>query len=118
VTPELRAAVEKVARAIREDWRARMSAEDRAETMPWEDIEAEERDDCLAMALAAIRAVAEATREATEAVLLAGERARDDNTEWLPSDEGSYEAPTDDQMKEVHRAMHAASILGEALRDE
>jgi hypothetical protein len=92
--------VEAVARAIREDWRNRMSAEDRAETLPWEDIEAEERADCIAMARAALRVVREAMREPSVDMEIRG------TEDWI------CVRATEDRAAVIWRAMLAASPLG------
>lgn len=83
MTPELQAAVEKVARALE-------SVPSGMHHTEWRRV----------VGLAAIRAVAEATKEPDAAMIEA---------RYSVSSSG----PDDDW-----RAMHAASILGEALRDE
>lgn len=97
MTPELAALVEKVARAMAAQSRPDADP-DRLTPLPrgavglmpvWRLFEP--------MALAAIRCIAEATREASEGML--------DVAEW--SDGGA---------QGEWRAMHAASVLGEALR--
>jgi hypothetical protein len=94
MTDELKALVEKVAAAR---WNRRWP------NFPWHAAEYEGSAECRADALAAIRCVAEATREASEGM----RRAYDaPPAEWP----GSY-------ASRDWRAMHAASVLGEAMRD-
>lgn len=99
MTPELNALVEKVARAMRDDWRARFGFD--REDLDWSAIDKSVREDWCAQALAAIRAVAEATREPPARIKTAT----------------GFGIPTT-TADEHWRAMHAASPLGEALRDE
>jgi hypothetical protein len=100
MTPE--ELMEKVAREMREDWRDRMAVTDRAETLPWDDIEAEERADCIAMARAAVRVVRDALREPDGMMMAAGEEA-DADCEGLDSGKACLV---------LWRAMLAASPLG------
>jgi hypothetical protein len=110
MTPELRAAVEKVARAMREQWRD--DNDIRHETLEFENTAPSDQQDWLKDAFIAIRAVAEATREATEAVLIAGNDAEPTMAD------NRTKPPFYPTTRARWRAMHAASILGEALSHE
>lgn len=70
-----------------------------------------------ARALAAIRCVAEATREATMVMEAAGNDdvvRQYEGSDWDDAKEMAEEM----DAVEIYRAMHAASVLGEALRHE
>lgn len=102
MSPELNALVEKVAREIYKTFPA-------SDSDPWDAAEARYAmyelpgrphliSAAITQARASIRAVAEATREPSEAMGEAYWKAAGETNAW--------------------RAMHAASTLGEALRDE
>jgi hypothetical protein len=93
MTDKLQALVEKVARAIYASG---------ADVSAGEAIKAAE---------AAIRCVAEATREASEAMLVGGNDAEPDQQDMRTK------PPFYPRTRARWRAMHAASVLGEALRD-
>lgn len=99
MSPELNALVEKVARALRQR---------RYSGAPLKELDAAGRLYWRLQATAAIRVVAEATREPSEAMLRAGHHEQDQCA--IHNYGGS---PT---VEDVWRVMHAA-CFGEALRD-
>lgn len=101
MSPELQALVEKVARAI---------CEADPECGEWKAANSLLKGALRTEALAAIRCVAEATREASEGMMCEG---------WFAAHRVlTHNRCNNEMLSRAYRAMHAASVLGEALRHE